>query len=77
MAPNMLGAIMTAHDARYRSLNKLRNELARLMEQQLESLKSETFVGISKDQFREQDKRLNRIREVSADLLALLKEEPE
>jgi hypothetical protein len=44
------------------------------MQAQLESLRSETFVGISKEEFREQDERLNRIREVSADLLALLKE---
>jgi hypothetical protein len=66
---------MTARDVKYRRLNELRTELSRLMQAQLESLRSETFVGMSKEEFREQDERLNRIREVSADLLALLKED--
>jgi hypothetical protein len=66
---------MSARDVKHRRLNELRTELSRLMEEQLESLRSQAFVGISKEEFREQDERLNRIREVSADLLALLKDD--
>jgi hypothetical protein len=75
MAKLLGSKFMAARDAKHRRLTELRNELARLMEEQLESLKSETFVGRGKEQFREQDQRLNRIREVSADLLALLSQD--
>jgi hypothetical protein len=71
----MADSRMTGRDVKHRRLNELRTELSRLMQEQLESLRSETFVGISEEEFREQDERLNRIREVSADLLALLKED--
>jgi hypothetical protein len=66
---------MAAREGGYGRLNELREELARLMEDQLESLRLQTFIGISEEEFREQGERLNRIREVSADLLALLKED--
>jgi len=46
------------------------------MEEQVDSLKAQTFIGISQEELRNQDERLKRIREVSADLLALLKENP-
>lgn len=56
-------------------LQEIRDELQRLMAEQVESLKAQTFGGLSEEEFREQDERLNRIRELSADLLAILKEE--
>jgi hypothetical protein len=42
---------------------------------QIASLKAQTFGGLSEQQLREQDERLKRIREVSADVLAALKED--
>jgi hypothetical protein len=57
-----------------RSLEELRDELRRLMLEHIESLKDETFLGVSKEKLREQEERLKRIREVSADLLAALKQ---
>jgi hypothetical protein len=56
-----------------RHLQELRDELRRLMEEQVESLKAQTFGGISEEELRKEDDRLNRIREVSADLLLALK----
>jgi len=56
-----------------RRLQELRDELRRLMDEQVESLKAQTFGGITKEELREQDERLNRIREVSADFLLALK----
>ena len=57
-----------------RNLEEIRDELQRLMVKQVESLKAETFGGLSKEESREQDERLNRIREVSADYLSAVKE---
>jgi hypothetical protein len=59
-----------------RRRNELQQELRRLMEEQLDRLKAQTYGGISHTELRKQDERLKRIREVSADLLALLKENP-
>lgn len=56
-----------------RSLDDLRDELRRLMLEHIESLKEETFLGLNKEDLPEQEERLKRIREVSADLLAALK----
>jgi hypothetical protein len=56
-----------------RSLEELRDELRRLMLEHLESMKAETFVGLSEEVLRQQEERLKRIREVSADFLAALK----
>jgi hypothetical protein len=39
----------------------------------MESLKRQTFGGLTPDEFREQETRLKRIRELSADYLAALK----
>ena len=52
---------------------KIREELERLLLEQTESLKAQTFGGLSEDELRQQDERLNRIREVSADFLSALK----
>jgi hypothetical protein len=56
-----------------RSLNEIREELERLLLEQAESLKAQTFGGLSEQELRQQDERLNRIREVSADFLSALK----
>jgi hypothetical protein len=58
-----------------RSAAELREELARLMEEQLENLKDQTFLGVSEKSVRRQEEQLKRIREVSADFLAALKRE--
>lgn len=47
--------------------------MRRLIDEQMESLKAQTFVGISEEELRKQDERINRIREVSADFLFALK----
>jgi hypothetical protein len=47
------------------------------MEEQVESLQKQTFLGLDKEEARKQEKRLKRIREVSADFLAALKNEVE
>ena len=56
-----------------RSLSEIRDELRRLMEEQIESLTQQAFGGLHEEEAARQDQRLKRIREVSADLLAALK----
>jgi len=56
-----------------RSVEELRNELERLMLEQIESLKAQTFGGLNEEQLHEQAECLKRIREVSADFLVALK----
>ncbi|MGA2747040.1 MAG: hypothetical protein ABSE44_20250 [Candidatus Sulfotelmatobacter sp.] len=58
-----------------RSAAELREELSRLMEEQMESLRRQTFLGLDNLELRRQEERLKRIREVSADFLAALKRE--
>jgi hypothetical protein len=58
-----------------RSAKDLQDELSRLMLEQIESLKTETFVGFTSEALRQQEERLKRIREVSADFCAALKRE--
>ena len=57
-----------------RSLEEILDELQRLMQEQVESLKAQTFGGLSEEELRQVDERLNRIRELSADYLAALKD---
>jgi hypothetical protein len=59
-----------------RTLKQIRDELQRLMLEQAESLKAQTFGGLTEEEMREQDERLNRIRELSADFLSALKNQP-
>jgi hypothetical protein len=54
-------------------ISEIREELRRLMEEQIDSLTEQAFGGLGKEEARRQDQRLKRIREVSADLLAALK----
>lgn len=56
-------------------IRDLREELRKLMAEQLESLRAQTFGGIDEEEMRNQDARLKRIREVSADFLSALKQE--
>jgi CRISPR/Cas system-associated endoribonuclease Cas2 len=57
-----------------RSLEQLRDELNRLMQEHTESVENETFTGrLNEEELRQQEERLQRIREVSADYLATLK----
>lgn len=56
-----------------RSAKEIRDELNRLMVEQIASLERETFGGISPEELRQQEARLKRIREVSAEFLAALK----
>jgi CRISPR/Cas system-associated endoribonuclease Cas2 len=66
---SMLGAIMGE-----RSLEQLRDELNRLMQEHIESVENETFTGrLNEEELRQQEERLKRIREISADYLAALK----
>ncbi len=54
-------------------VEKLSAELERLMREQIESLASQTFLGITPEELRREKERLQRIREVSADFLEALK----
>jgi hypothetical protein len=55
-----------------RCVQELRDELQHLMLEQIESLEKETFGGLNEEDLRQQEARLKRIREVSADFLAAL-----
>jgi len=56
-----------------RSVEELRRELDRLMREQVDSTRKETFGGLGEEELQQQKERLKRIREVSADFLAALK----
>jgi|HubBroStandDraft_1064217.scaffolds.fasta_scaffold06797_4 hypothetical protein len=56
-----------------RRIKEIREELERLMLQQVDMLKKQAFVGRNEKESREQQELLKRIREVSADYLAALK----
>ena len=56
-----------------RSTEEIRDELERLMQEQIASLRAETFGGLREGELREQQERLKRIRELSADYLSALK----
>jgi len=57
-----------------RSIDELQAELNHLMQEQITSLGNQTFVRPDHEQLKQQEERLNRVREVSADYLAALKE---
>jgi hypothetical protein len=54
-------------------VEELRQELTKLMLEQIESLKTQTFDGSSEKNLREEEARLKRIREVSGDFIAAVK----
>jgi hypothetical protein len=55
------------------SIEKLRDELTRLMREHIENMQKRTFLGISPEDVQLEKERLQRIREVSADFLEALK----
>jgi hypothetical protein len=55
------------------NVEKLRDELTRLMLEHIESMKTRTFLGIGPEDVRREKEQLQRIREVSADFLEALK----
>ena len=57
-------------------LEELRRELGRLMQEHIESMQKQTFLGITQDELRQERERMQRIREVSADFLEALKRLP-
>jgi hypothetical protein len=60
-----------------RSIEELRGELDRLMQEQVESLKKRTFGGLGEAELRREEQLLKSIREVSADYLAALERKME
>ena len=54
-------------------VNKLRDELERLMREHIESMSKQTFLGITPEELHQEKERLQRIREASADFLEALK----
>jgi hypothetical protein len=57
-------------------IKEIRDELERLMEEQIESLQEQTFLGISEEYLQKEKERLKRIRELSAEFLEALKRIP-
>lgn len=57
-------------------IKEIRDELERLMREQIESLQEQTFLGISEKDLQAEKERLRRIREVSAEFLEALKKIP-
>jgi hypothetical protein len=60
-----------------RSTAELRDELHRLMTEQMESLQKQPFIWLDETEVKQQEERLKRIREVSADFLSALKRKEE
>jgi hypothetical protein len=56
-------------------VRQLSEELDRLMTDQVASLKKQVFGGLDKKELEQQEERLKRIREVSADLIAAIRAE--
>ncbi len=57
-------------------IKEIRDELERLMREQIESLQEQTFLGISEEDLQKEKERLKRIRELSAEFLRVLKRIP-
>ena len=55
------------------SVEQIRDELERLMLEQIESLRKQTFLGVTPQELEQEKERLKRIREVSAEFLKTLK----
>jgi hypothetical protein len=56
-----------------RSTEEIRQELEGLLREQIDSLQAQTFGGLSEEELREEQERLKRIRELSADFLSAVK----
>jgi hypothetical protein len=59
-----------------RGIKEIRDELERLMREQIESLQEQTFLGIGEEDLQKEKERLRRIRELSAEFLEALKKIP-
>jgi hypothetical protein len=57
-------------------IKEIRDELERLMREQIESLQEQTFLGIGEKDLQTERERLRRIRELSAEFLEALKKIP-
>ncbi len=57
-------------------IKEIRDELERLMREQIESLQEQTFLGIIEEDLQKEKERLKRIRELSAEFLRVLKRIP-
>ena len=57
------------------SLKEISEELERLMQEHMESLRRQTFLGISREELIRERERLKRIREVTAEFLQVLKQD--
>lgn len=55
------------------TIEELRDELNRLMQEHIASMERQTFLGITAEDLRLHKQRLQRIRELSADFLEALK----
>jgi hypothetical protein len=55
------------------NVEKLRDELTKLMREHIEGMQRRTFLGITPEELLREKERLERIREVSADFLEALK----
>lgn len=58
---------------KYRSISDLNAEMSRLIHEHVESLENQTFVTPNEEQLQKEKERLQRIREVSAEYLAVIK----
>ncbi len=58
------------------SSDELRAELNRLLTEQIASLKRETFGGVDEKELRTHVERLKRIREVTAEYVAVMRQQP-
>lgn len=56
-----------------RKVDEMRDELSRLMVEQIESLRMQTFGTQDPSSLREHEKRLKRIREVSAEFILAMR----
>ena len=55
------------------NIEHIREELDRLMREQIDSLARQTFLGVTQEELQHKKERLKRIREISADFLEALK----
>ena len=55
------------------NIEKLRDELTRLMREHIDNMRKQTFLGISPEDVQVERQRLSRIREISAEFLEALK----
>lgn len=65
--------LLTASKMDGRSAKEIGDELSRLLKEGIESVKRQSFVPLDVEEMRQQEERLKRIRELSADYLIALR----